>query len=717
MLAASSPPDSEAPDGEVVARDGIITIVRDELSDDNINQFVLVVDNAYKSSFVGHYYGFTSMNGYLVERLCIRQMYYSMKEIFPFIHSVVSLIVSNPQGEQISIFSENGIAGASGDNVVPKSDEELSKKEQGVLEFFIALIQLQSQKKMVYWAMVPPLAAHSRGHMKNTPSHPLHGVGCDMITMWLRLNQLYDQCTPSREDILRNQGTVSIVFDNWQMMIQKKWQTAGLLSNYLKGVAVLAKRDKAILLPCGLLIRSLSRELFKVRSARYVNKYLTMISADIMRRNDRDHDNEQQDRDDVVEHAEGESGFVEHAEGESGEVDGGVVDVVPQLFTWPQIGWTVCLVKGVPPTAVLDYVNPVVPPPMNACCLLNITSDELLFTCHDLRQSGDDQSCCISSDEYNELIIDAEDVILLDSFRSLMKILHEWKGQLDLEREEDGDFVDDDLQPAYIPLGLPHDYACEERLVSLLDSCEKEIYHAKTFRLDVVCHLYPHAKVPDQYIHFPLIPRDESTNEGMTLMNAAILNSVGLLKKEEHGKYSLGNRAEQRLVFMYGDALTVRLHGAIYDRTLRQITQLGNRNYIEVLLKAHDRVVIQKGQFHQLMHQLGAIYLQFYGGFIQAMQVANGVKRINGDLVKGGYQTHDLFAVRLYRAANRLMLRAICSGGGFSKIVTDDDSKKQLRSVIDRYRTIRKSWEESQHAPSQMVALFMKSMRSYMRCK
>ena len=82
---------------------------------------------------------------------------------------------------------------------------------------------------------------------------------------------------------------------------------------------------------------------------------------------------------------------------------------------------------------------------MNACCLLNITSDELLFTCCDLRQVADDQSRYISSDEYNELIIDADDVILLDSFCSSVIILHEWKRQLDLEREEDrDDSVDDD---------------------------------------------------------------------------------------------------------------------------------------------------------------------------------------------------------------------------------------------------------------------------------
>ena len=59
---------------------------------------------------------------------------------------------------------------------------------------------------------------------------------------------------------------------------------------------------------------------------------------------------------------------------------------------------------------------------------------------------------------------------------------------------------------------------------------------------------------------------------------------------------------------LYGDALSVSLHGKVYDKILRRITQLGNRDYIETLLSAQDRVVIQKGQFHQLMHHLGTIY-------------------------------------------------------------------------------------------------------------
>jgi len=135
---------------------------------------------------MNHYSGFTSVNGYLVERRSIRHMYNAMKAIFPFIHSVLSLTVSNPRGEQIPIFSQDDFTNVTD---TPNMEEELSKRERAVLEFFIAQIRLRSQKTMGYWAMVPPLAAHGRGYMKNLPSHPLHGVGCDMTTMmWHRLS-------------------------------------------------------------------------------------------------------------------------------------------------------------------------------------------------------------------------------------------------------------------------------------------------------------------------------------------------------------------------------------------------------------------------------------------------------------------------------------------------------------------------------------------------
>ena len=58
-------------------------------------------------------------------------------------------------------------------------------------------------------------------------------------------------------------------------------------------------------------------------------------------------------------------------------------------------------------------------------------------------------------------------------------------------------------------------------------------------------------------------------------------------------------------------------------------------------MAAHKRTFMQKGLFHQGIHQAAAIYTVYCRGFPQALQVALGEKRVTGDLVKGGFQDHD----------------------------------------------------------------------------
>ncbi len=163
----------------------------------------------------------------------------------------------------------------------------------------------------------------------------------------------------------------------------------------------------------------------------------------------------------------------------------------------------------------------------------------------------------------------------------------------------------------------------------------------------------------------------------------------------------------------------MNLHGSLYDQILRKITEHGNQEYVEMLLMAQDCLFIQKGQFHQLIHQLGAIYSQFYGGFLQAMWVANGVKQVNGDPIKGGFQTHEQFAMKMNKSCNRLILHAFCSTGCLTKMndANFTSNPEQLCFIMKKYQEYRTRWEESANQPSRMVALFLKLMRSYLRCR
>ena len=76
-------------------------------------------------------------------------------------------------------------------------------------------------------------------------------------------------------------------------------------------------------------------------------------------------------------------------------------------------------------------------------------------------------------------------------------------------------------------------------------------------------HLYPNCKQQDEYIHAPLIGRDETSNEGMMLTNIVLLEILGMLKKAPNDLFSLGPNALKRIVFMYGNVLSVSLYSTL----------------------------------------------------------------------------------------------------------------------------------------------------------
>ncbi len=77
------------------------------------------------------------------------------------------------------------------------------------------------------------------------------------------------------------------------------------------------------------------------------------------------------------------------------------------------------------------------------------------------------------------------------------------------------------------------------------------------------------------------------------LTNASILESFGLLIKQPNGKYGLGENAKKRTIFLYRDALTICLHSLLNDNIVRQMTQLGNEEYVRILLDAQEQVFVK----------------------------------------------------------------------------------------------------------------------------
>jgi hypothetical protein len=89
------------------------------------------------------------------------------------------------------------------------------------------------------------------------------------------------------------------------------------------------------------------------------------------------------------------------------------------------------------------------------------------------------------------------------------------------------------------------------------------------------------------------------------------------------------------------------------------------------------------------------------------MQVANAVKRVNGNPVNGGFQTHEQFSIKCYKAVNRLMLRAFCLSGSINQVneVEFPTHINPMHCILEKYWEFKSLWERSVHEPSRMAAL------------
>ena len=92
---------------------------------------------------------------------------------------------------------------------------------------------------------------------------------------------------------------------------------------------------------------------------------------------------------------------------------------------------------GVIPAAELSYLDPIVPPPMNACVHCDVSLDNLLFTRRQFYQLGDANSRDITSIEYNKLLWDSEDVSILSAFSCCLLQQHKWKDELETHHNEE----------------------------------------------------------------------------------------------------------------------------------------------------------------------------------------------------------------------------------------------------------------------------------------
>ncbi len=224
---------------------------------------------------------------------------------------------------------------------------------------------------------------------------------------------------------------------------------------------MLAKKDKAVLLPVGSILKSPLGLLFLVLETNFINAYSTLVHGELIHQPDETEDDQTEPM--VIEPICGDKSSP------NSQLSVDAVVVTTGALPWPAIGWDIQHLPGEMEPLTLSYLDPIIPPPVNACVHSSQSEDDLIFMLREFKRSGEENSRRLSSAEYDVHIVDCEDIILLGAFlRTIILLHHAWKIELEKIREEEGIIAD---SVKYPPSGLPHNYSNETIFVEQLGKC------------------------------------------------------------------------------------------------------------------------------------------------------------------------------------------------------------------------------------------------------
>ena len=133
--------------------------------------------------------------------------------------------------------------------------------------------------------------------------------------------------------------------------------------------------------------------------------------------------------------------------------------------------------------------------------------------------------------------------------------------------------------------------------MSSFQKCETELYCARTYQRNLNDRINPLGRQQDWFLHWPIYGRDETSIEGMMMVVNHLLEEFGLTEEitvhgKKTGNYKLLDTALQRLVFLYGDALTVSKWNHCFMCLAQQLSQYGQFKHVKNLMKTYQRIII-----------------------------------------------------------------------------------------------------------------------------
>ena len=131
-----------------------------------------------------------------------------------------------------------------------------------------------------------------------------------------------------------------------------------------------------------------------------------------------------------------------------------------------------------------------------------------------------------------------------------------------------------------------------------------------------------------------------------------------------------------------------------------------------------NNITMQHDYLHEVrMHWSDAIYRVYYYGYLQAIQVHLGYKRVNGQPAKKWMQTHEQLLLVNYNALQTYRFKTFIDNSDIALFTRKPNETKLswMERVDAGYLAYCCTLEDSDDEPCRVVSLFMKAVESMLR--
>ena len=154
---------------------------------------------------------------------------------------------------------------------------------------------------------------------------------------------------------------------------------------------------------------------------------------------------------------------------------------------------------------------------------------------------------------------------------------------------------------------------------------------------------------PDQFHFHPLHDCDETTNKGALCAMVRAHVNMNIIEEVSDDNHKFVG--QERFVLLYGDQLTEPRFYPVMAQIKKSLTKIGKEEYVNQLVSVVNRSLVQHDYLHETFHIMQAIYVEYWGGFLQPLVCLMNMKHISGDPMGGGkIIDHHNFLMVVYRS-------------------------------------------------------------------